>query len=197
MKIIEKQVDVIDYNGIEQIAEIKFNIGVFLAINTYDKNNNHTGYMRMYFHPNNRLYLDVIYCYNEFRGSGIASFISELTDYILRDYQGYVIRGCYEPSQLSTDRENKIDYNNQELDVYVRKFYNKAGYEIIKYEEYLNNQEKYPYLTINDFFLDEGGYNVVVAKIIKLKDYSFYEEDGMIYYKKYINKKNICKYRNK
>ena len=189
MMIIEKEAHFIDYQGNEQYANIEFNDGVFLDIEVFNQDNNRTGYLRMYFHPNNRLYLDVIYCFDEFRGAGIASFISELADYALSDYTGYVIRGVYEPGQLSTDRENKIERSDKELDLNARKFYSRAGYEIINYEEYCNNKDKYQYLTNEDFILGEDGHNTIVAKPIILKEHPFYEEDGVIYHNNY-NKNN-------
>ena len=183
--MIEQSAHFIDYNGNEQYATIRFNDGLFLWIDTYNRNGNHTGYMRIYFQPNHRFYLDVIYCYDEFRRAGIAQFISDLADYILGNYLGYVIRGVYDPKQLSTDRINKIERHEQELDINARKFYAKAGYEIIQYEEYLSNKDKYQYLTIEDFFRGEGGPTTIVAKPIMYKNHSFYEEDGIIYHNGY------------
>lgn len=185
MDIVEKKAYFIDYEGNEQYANIRFNNGISLGIDTFDDKNNHTGYMRIYFHTNNRLYLDVIYCYDEFRGSGIASFISELSDYILSDYEGYVIRGVYEPGQLSTDRENKIERSLEELDLRARKFYSRAGYDIINYEDYSNNKDKYPYLNDDDFVLGEDSPNTIVAKPIKPKENFFYEIDEVIYHINY------------
>ena len=185
MKIIEKIAHFIDYQGNEQYAKIKFNNGVFLNINVFNQNNNCTGYMMMYFHPNNRLYLDVIYCFDEFRGAGIASFLNELADYVLSYYIGYVIRGVYEPGQLSTDRINKIERSIKELDIKARKFYSRSGYEIIDYEEYCNNKEKYPYLINEDFILREDGPVTIVAKPIIIKEHHFYEANGEIYHINY------------
>ena len=64
--------------------------------------------MNIYFHPNKRFFLDTIYCYDTFRGRKIASNLNEIADYIMQKYQGYKIRGVYEPGQLSTDRINNI-----------------------------------------------------------------------------------------
>lgn len=193
MNIIEKEVYFIDYKGNEQYAKIKFNDGVFLDIHTFNQNNTCTGYMRIYFHPNNRLYLDVVYCYDEFRGMGVATFISELADYVLSCYTGYIIRGVYEPGQLSTDRENKIERSDEYLDLNARKFYSRAGYEIINYEDYCNNKDKYLYLTNEDFILGEDGPTTIVAKPIILKEYPFYEENGIIYHNDYKKIKTIGK----
>ena len=131
--------------------------------------------MNIFFHPNKKLYLDTIYCYDQFRKSGIATLISELADYILREYNGYVIRGVYEPGQLSTDRENNIERSKEELEIAARKFYKKAGYIIIEYEEYLKDKSKYPFLINEDFYIDEEGATTIVAKQIKQREYPYYE----------------------
>ena len=186
MNIIEKQAFFMDYNNQEQYAEIRISEGVYIGIRTFDLNNNPTGYMSIFFHPNKRLYLDTIYCYDQFRKSGIATLISELADYILKDYNEYVIRGVYEPGQLSTDRENNIKRSKEELDIAARKFYAKNEYEVVEYENYHDNKDKYPFLTDKDFYLGEGGATTIVTKQIIKKDYSFYEENGTIYHNNYI-----------
>lgn len=184
MSIIEKQAFLLDYNDNEQYAEI-INENAFIGIKTFDLNNNPTGYMNIFFHPNKKLYLDTIYCYDQFRKSGIATLISELADYILREYNGYVIRGVYEPGQLSTDRENNIERSKEELEIAARKFYKKAEYIIIEYEEYLKDKSKYPFLINEDFYIDEEGATTIVAKQIKQREYPYYEENGTTYHNNY------------
>ena len=192
MNIIEKNALFIDYKNNVQYARIRINEGIFVGINTFDLDNNPTGYMNIFFHPNKRLFLDTIYCYDQFRKSGVATLISELADYILKDYEGYVIRGVYKPGQLSTDRENNIERSQEELEMSARKFYRKNGYEIINYEEYIKNNNKYPYLIDEDFILDEGGPTTIVVKQISKKGYSFYEDEGVIYHQN-CNKSDIRK----
>lgn len=185
MKVIEKQAFLNDYKGNEQQAIIRINDGIFVGIDTFNQNNDPTGYIRIYFHPNNRLFLDVIYCYDEFLGAGIATLISDLADYVLSGYSGYVIRGAYDPKQLSTDRENQIERSERELDIRAREFYAGAGYEIVEYESYLNNKDKYPYLVKEDFYCGEGGPTAIVAKEIVSKEHSFLEDNGIIYHTNY------------
>lgn len=183
MKIIEKNAFFKDKNDNEQIAFIRINEGIYIGIKTQDSKKNPTGYMSLYFHPDKRLFLDTVYCYDQFRGSGIATKISELADYLLKDYPSYVIRGVYEPKQLSTDREKNIERSEDELDKAARKFYEKAGYQIIEYEDYTNHPEKYSFLTEYDFNLGEGGPRTIVTKQLIQKDHPFYEEDEIIYYR--------------
>ena len=185
MNIIEKKAFFNDYRGNEQYARVRIADSLFIEINTYDTNNNHTGYMNIYFHPNKRLYLDTIYCYDQFRGAGIARMISELADYILKDYFDYVIRGVYEPGQLSTDRKIIIDSDKEKLDFAARKFYKKTGYQIIELENFLYHKDDYEYIMEEDFNLGEDKTPIIVAKKNCLRYYEFYEENGTIYHINY------------
>lgn len=190
MNIICKQAYFYDNKNNKQIANILISKDKFIGVDTFDESNEPTGYIHIYFHPNNKLFLDTIYCYDQFRQSGIATKISELADYLLKDYIGYKIIGEYKPGQLSKDRENKIERPLEELDNAARKFYEKNGYQIIEYKDYLKNKDKYNYITEDDFKLGEDETNIIVAKVIEEKEYSFYEEDGIIYHNNYI-KENI------
>jgi len=49
MDIVEKKAYFIDYEGNEQYANIRFNNGISLGIDTFDDKNNHTGYMMIFF----------------------------------------------------------------------------------------------------------------------------------------------------
>ena len=153
-----------------------------ITIDTYDQDENQTGYTCLHFQQDHKIFLEVIYCLDEYRGYGIASYINELTEYLLKDLEGYVIRGNYHPCQLSTDRENHIERSNEELDLRAKAFYNSAGYEIVNYHEFMNNKEKYPYLEENDFLLGEEEPGTIVAKPIIKKSHNFFEQDGVIYY---------------
>lgn len=164
-----------------QYAEIMINNGKYIGIKTHDLNNNYTGYMNIYFHPNNRLYLDTIYCYDQFRKSGIATTINELVEYFLKGYVGYVIRGVFKPGQLSTDRDNNIKRSEEELVNSAKKFYQSIDYQIIGYYEFNCNKSKYYFLNDEDFYLGEDGYSTIVAKQLKIKNHPFYEENGVIY----------------
>lgn len=154
----------------------------YLEVNTYDQAENPTAYTRIFKHNNDRFYLDTIYCYDEYRNSGIATFIDMLTEYLLINYDGFVIRGSYDPKQLSTDFVNKIERSKEELDSRARNFYKKAGYEIIDYSHFIINKDNYPYLEDEDFFRGEGGPCTIVAKPIIAKHHHFFVQDGVIYY---------------
>lgn len=186
--IIKKQAFFIDNNENEQYANIIINEGIFIGIDTFC-NNKQTGYTRIYFNPDNRFYLDAIYCLDEFRGIGIATVISELSDYIMSKYEGNIIRGAFKPTQMSTDRDNNIERSEDELDIAARRFYKKSGYEVINYEEYINNPKIYPYIDPEDFQLGEEIAKTIVAKVISKKEFSFIKKDNIIYQVDYENKK--------
>jgi len=192
MDFIEKQAYFYDNKNNLQYAEIIVSEKKFIGIKSFDENNNPTGYMLIFFHPNNRLFLDTIYCYDEFRQSGIATKISELADYLLKDYIGYKIIGEYKPGQLSTDKENNIKRSKEELEKSARKFYEKNGYKVIKYADYLNNKEMYDYIIADDFNICENTSNIIVAKKLIEKEYPFTEKDDIIYHNNYL-RQNIKK----
>ena len=57
-------------------VEIRKEKGNYLIINAYDKKGNEVGYMYIYKHPDNRLYLDVIYCYDKYYLGIYFSFLN-------------------------------------------------------------------------------------------------------------------------
>ena len=138
--------------------------------------------MNIYFHPNMRFYLDTIYCYDEFRGRGIASNLSEISDYIMQKYQGYKIRGVYKPGQLSTDRINNITRDKEEMERRADTFYQLNGYKKIEYEDFREHPENYPEIDENlDFQLGEEIAKTIIVKDIKTKQkYPFTAINGVL-----------------
>ena len=151
-----------------------------ISIRLVDTNNKLLGYMNLFYQDNNRFYLSEIYCYDEYRGNGIATKLSELADYILKDYEGYIIKGVYYPTQMSSDYKN-IYRSKDELNNRAINFYKKNDYKIINYYEYLKNKEHYSNLTEDDFKYNETLVENIVFKIIKNKEHNFFEDNGVIY----------------
>lgn len=171
-----------DNYGDFYIIKIHFIPNVLLALKCQNLKGEDAGYMNIYVHENNRLYLDVIYCYDKFRKRGIASNINELADYILQIYDGYLLRGEYEPSQLSTDRENQITRDADELRLSANNFYISNGYSIIGYEDYKNNPDKFESINQEDFQLCEELAEYIVAKRIRQKHkYPFIIKNGVLF----------------
>ena len=159
-------------------GDIIINENKGILIYAYDKDENEVGYMHIYYPPNNRLFLDVIYCYEKYRQLGIASSLSELADFLFKDCQGHVIRGIYMPGQMSTDRMSKQKFGT--MDNAARMFYAKNGYDVIGYSDYVLNKDKYPYINDSDFCLGEDDTDVIVAKVMQDKDYLYYEDNNEI-----------------
>lgn len=111
----------------------------------------------------NRLYLMQVYCYEKFRSLGITSNMSSLLDYIMKGYNGYVIYGDFNPTQMSTDTiDGKM--TKEELIIRAKAFYKKAKYEVLTYAEYMANKSKYPYL---DKEVDFGTYHEYMTRVFK------------------------------
>ena len=177
-EIIEKEATFIDNLGYLHTVEIEYSPNDYINITSYLENRP-SGYMHISINSNNRLFLNTIYCYDEFRGRGIATKINDLAMFLLKDFDGYILRGIYNPTQLSTDRNNQED-NFEELDKRAKAFYKSCGYDIITLEEYYQNPEIYPELNIEqDFKYDEKVADCIVLKrITKLNSYNFMEIEG-------------------
>lgn len=138
--------------------------------------------MNIYFHPNMRFFLDTIYCYDEFRGRRIASNLSEIADYIMQKYQGYKIRGVYEPGQLSTDRINNITRDKVELEKRADNFYQSMGYKKIDYKDFREHPERYSEIDEElDFQLgEEIAKTIIVKDIMPKQQYPFKVINGVL-----------------
>lgn len=178
---MEKSVFISDNNGNLLQGLIKESNNL-ISIRFINENNELLAYTNLFLQPHNRIFLSEIYCYSKYRGNGIATKLSELTDYVLRNYEGYIIRGIYHPTEMSSDLKN-IKVDKKELDIRARNYYLKNDYEILNYYNYLDNQEKYKYLNIEDDFRLNGSIaENIVYKVIKKKEYNFIEDNGVIYY---------------
>lgn len=167
--IIEKETSLTDKSGDTHLVRIFIIENEYISIRSF-KGLECTGYINMYFHPNKRIYLDTVYCYDEYRSLGIATKLSEIADSILEPFEGYIIRGAYIPSQLSYDREMGHKCSKEELNRRALNYYHKNGYEILSFVDYLKNQNKYPDLTVkDDFELSEELADIIVYKKIKPK----------------------------
>lgn len=170
-----------DSIGEIHIVEIIQKNNAFLSLKSRTKDGDNSGYMNLYFHPNNRIFLDTIYCYDKFRGRNIASNLSILSDYLLQEYEEWMIRGAYEPGQLSTDRLNNIYISKENLNDRAINFYLSNGYRIIEYKDYIKNTSKYAYINEeNDFQLGEEKADIIVVKFVKKYDYLFEIKNGFI-----------------
>ena len=83
---------------------------------------------------------------------------------------------------MSSDFKN-INRTKEELDLRARNFYQKNGYEILSYKDFIKNKDKYGYLSAEEDFIYNGeAIDSIVFKIIKDNKYDFVEDNGVIYY---------------
>lgn len=171
-----------DEKGDINIVEIYINLGECFMLKARNEQGKETGYMNIYFNPGERFYLDTIYCYDAFRGRRIATNLSQIADYILQKYQGYVIRGRYEPQQLSTDRINGISRDEEELERRADNFYFSEGYQKVQYKDFKSHPERYPSLDERlDFQLGEEVAKTIIAKTVRQRQkYPFQTKDGVL-----------------
>lgn len=184
---MKKSAFINDNNGniMQAIIDIDDDI---IRIRMFDDQYRLLGYMNLQIQKNNRIFLYEVYCYDEHRGSGIATKISELADYVLKDYPGYIIRGVYSPMQMSTDIDN-VPRSFTELEQRARHFYEKNGYEILSRNKYEVCKDKYDFLNIkDDFTINNQLLNEIVFKVIKEKEHSYYEDNGLIFSKNNVKK---------
>ena len=178
-----------DKNNHINIVIVRISPNETISLKSYNEELQETGYVNAYFHPNNRIFLDTIYCYDEYRGIHIATKLSQLLDFFLKDYDGYIIRGVYEPSQLSTDRERNVYCSQEELEKRADNFYYKNGYLKLSYDDFIHNQSSYSFINEwDDFQLGEELANCIIIKTIqKNKSLSFKKIDGVIVEKSILN----------
>ena len=178
-----------DKNNHINIVIVRISPNETISLKSYNEELQETGYVNAYFHPNNRIFLDTIYCYDEYRGIHIATKLSRLLDFFLQDYEGYIIRGVYEPSQLSTDRERNVYCSQEELEKRADNFYYKNGYLKLSYDDFIHNQSSYSFINEwDDFQLGEELANCIIIKTIqKNKSLSFKKIDGVIVEKSILN----------
>lgn len=169
MNIIEKEDCFYDKLNEKHTVKIRIIPNVGFNIESF-YNNEKTGYIMIYIHPDNKLYLDVIYCYDKYRNRGIATKLMNIAENLLHDYDGWIIRGSYEPSQLSTDRENNIFRDKIELEESSKRFYESCGYKILNLDDYLQNPLEYSDITAEDFQLSEEKSNTIIYKKIGIKN---------------------------
>lgn len=157
------------------IIDKRFNNHI-INLEAYTLNGNNIAYMDIMtnYTEEHRFHLGGIYCYDKFRGRGIATYLSEFADYILKDYTDYIINGYYFPTQMSTDRIN-APKKQEELDLRALAFYKKNGYIIITQKEYEENPYLYPKL-IKDIDFPNNEYisnTRIFKRIIPSQDYKY------------------------
>ena len=152
-----------------------------LDINLHDINLNYKGHISIFRDPNNRLFLSSIYVYWDSRGLNLASKLNNLAFFVLRKESGKIIRGRFAPYSNPKDLNIPNDLSKEEQDYFAKRFYKSNGYQILTYEDYELNPDRFPELDIKDFKLgDETAKTIVFKKIPQLDFYPYLEENGVI-----------------
>lgn len=172
-----------DKIGELQVAIIKYLPKVGIHIDVFNLNGIETAFKKMYYHDMKRIYMSEIYVYEQFRGNKIAGILADLTDFILKDFIGYTLRGVKDPYQALDEKNQNI--TEEELNRRADAYYKRAGYQIIYYEEYKKNKKAYPIVDeLTDFILHEEVPECIIMKKVEPKlEYEFAEIDGLLVHK--------------
>lgn len=174
-----------DKQGEAYIALIKNNNIMGITIDVYTIYEEKSSYLEIRINacPAKRVYLNNIYCYEKFRGRGLASHMSTLLDFVLKDYNGYIIYGDFVPSQMSSDTETGT-MTKEELIKRATEFYKKARYDILSYNEYIEAASSYPYLDPEtDFMSCKNDYMRIFKQITPQLEYEYEEVNGILIHK--------------
>lgn len=108
-------------------------------------------------------YLYNLYTEKNYRNLGITSRVSELIDYIVSDSNMTCICGFFNPFDFSEDR--KAGIYSKDITKIAETFYTKNGYEILTYNTFIKNREKYKELYSINF--NKGKQKIIYKQIQK------------------------------
>ena len=144
------------YNSLEKVGDIEVNIEKFRQMN-----------------------INSIYCLDRYRRNGIGTYLMDLTEYMLKDYNNYTLYGAYCPYQAPFEKEPRT---RAELALAASEFYLKRGFSIITLDEFKSELKTCPDITLKNFDLTIESYgNAIVCKHIdSYNGDRFYEDSGII-----------------
>lgn len=127
------------------------------------------GFMELYFHGAKKITLENIYCLDKYRRQGVGTLLLDISDYLLKDYEGRILCGVYYPTQMIDEGVIKTE---EELDTAARSFYLKNGFNILKHSDFIKNHKMYPEIGY-DYFSSAYSYgrSIVYKKIEEKDDY--------------------------
>ena len=140
--------------------------GKYIMIGLY-KTSEKVGFMELYFRGAKKVTLENIYCMNKYRRQGIGTVLLDISDYLLKDYEGRTLCGVYYPTQMI---EAGVSKTEEELDRAARAFYLDRGFNILKHSEFTNNPKMYPEINYNDFSSAKSYDRSIVYRKIEAKD---------------------------
>lgn len=152
-----------------------------LSIDLHTLNQERIGFINIFRDPDNRLFLSTIYICWQYRGLKLATKLNNLSNFILKEEAGKIIRGRFAPYSDPKDIDLPGDLTKEEALFFAEKFYKSNGFQIINYKDFISAPETYPELTKWDFKFDvEPATTIIVNKIPKIQHPLFKEENGVI-----------------
>ncbi|NCB48565.1 MAG: hypothetical protein EOM55_02955 [Clostridia bacterium] len=182
MDLGDKKVAVmVDKDGKLQIIDAIFqNVLNTFEFESYNENLENTNSLSFSLDDNNkkRLLLKLILTRNCQFGKNLSTNANTFAEFIMKNEPYKFIYGIFSPGKY--DNESVGNLTPAKLDFKARKFYARNGFEIISLCNYLENPEKYPFISKKDF--EDGDFLFkLVAKEIQneKKDYGFKKINGI------------------
>lgn len=186
----------LDKSNTPRVATFKQSLEPYRSANVtaYSDSGEAVGYTRMMVDPfeKMRIYLEYIYCYSKYRRLGITSNLLKFTEYLMRENEGYLIRGDFRPFQ---DEYDKIEgLREEDLINGSATFYRSEGYSHVSYQDFLNNRRAYPDLNeFADFIKGNVPLERLIYKRLKGENSDNYEEVNGVIIAKNVEFPEYCK----
>lgn len=171
----------IDKNGKLQIIDAHFQNGInTFEFESFDENMENTNLLRISLDDINskRLVLNLILTRNCQFGKNLSTNANNFAEFFLNEKSFNCIYGIFGPGRY--ENESVGNLTQAELDAKVRKFYARNDFEVLSQHNFLENPEKYPFLTKEDF--EDGDFllKLVTKEINKeKKDFGFKQINGV------------------
>jgi len=128
------------YNNLHIVCIVSntdsYNFGVLeTRFISFDEEGNKSGFIVIE-DEGKQMYLSEVYTFTKYRSRGIAKELNNIMNFHLSKSRNIMLYGIYAPQQMSDDLKKGIRVPEEELDARARKFYNKAGFNVLSYESY-------------------------------------------------------------
>lgn len=171
----------VDRSGNLQLINVFLqNVVNCFTFSSYDTNCQETNHLQISIDEkfDNRLYLALISTYYGQFGKGLGTNANTFAEFLFKDKPFKYIYGIFCPGYH--ENMGVRTHTQKEFDYIARKFYQKNGYEVISKYKFLENPEKYPFLSESDF--DDVNFQLkIVGKDInkEKRDFGFKKINGV------------------
>lgn len=154
----------------------------FLHINCFNACGQQIGYITMHTEPYlERIYLDIIYVFDEYRSTGVGQKMFELALQMVSGFDEKKLVGCFSPGNYASERGN-IPFNEDLGKMRANNFYVKNGFEVVVREEFLQHPEIYPKVSDQDFRAGETTDDAcIVIKYLTNESPKFVQDENRFY----------------